>query len=430
MIAASPRSEKEGSMDRIIRKKKWTVKRVAWMSAAALFLILVLRLVVFADHSSKLNVQADRITVSAVHKGEFQEFITVTGTIIPVSTIYLDAMEGGRVETIFLEAGSYVNKGDSILKLSNTDLLLDIMYREAELFQQSNNLRNTRLLMEQNRLSLSADLMELDYQISQQKRVCATDDQLKKNDLISEQEYEAARDQYNYLTKKRELTLQSHQQDSVFRDTQIRQLELSLDRMDANLEIVKQNLENLIIRAPVSGQLTSLNAEIGESKNRGERLGQIDVLDGFKVRASIDEYYIVRISMGLKGEFTLNNQIYHLVIRKVYPEVLNGRFEVDMEFTDREPEGIRRGQTLHIRLELGDLSEALLLDRGGFYQTTGGRWVYVIDQSGDVAVKRNVSLGRQNPDVFEILDGLEEGENVITSSYDNYGDKDKLILKK
>jgi HlyD family secretion protein len=416
-------------MDRPLKKKKWTPKRISLLSLAVVFLFLAFRFVVFGDHSSKLNVQADRITISTVHTGEFQEFITVTGTIIPIKTIYLDAMEGGRVETIFLEAGSYVNKGDSILKLSNTNLLLDIMYREAELFQQSNNLRTTRLLMEQNRLALQAELMELDYEVSDQERTCNTNNELKKKKLIPEQEYDTAKDKLDYLLNKRDLTLQSHQQDSIFRDTQIQQLEISLARMEANLKIVKENLENLIIRAPVSGQLTSLNAEIGESKNRGERLGQIDVLDGFKVRVNIDEYYITRINIGLRGEFTLNDRIYPLIIKKIYPEVLNGRFEVDLEFSDKEPEGLRRGQTLHIRLELGDLSQALLLDRGGFYQTTGGRWVYVLDPSGKVAIKRNVSLGRQNPEVFEIIGGLEEGERVITSSYDNYGDKDKLILK-
>ena len=416
-------------MDRPIKKKKWTPKRIAVLSLAAAFVILAFRFVVFGDHSSKLNVQAERITVSTVHRGEFQEFITVTGSIIPIRTIYLDAMEGGRVETIFLEAGSFVNKGDSILKLSNTNLLLDIMYREAELFQQSNNLRTTRLMMEQNRLALKAELMELDYEVSNQERICNTNNELKKKNLVPTQDFDAAKDKLDYLVNKRELTLQSHQQDSIFRETQIQQLEISLARMETNLKIVKENLENLVIRAPVSGQLTSLNAEIGESKNRGERLGQIDILDGFKVRVSIDEYYITRISIGLAGEFTLNDRKYPLAIKKVYPEVLNGRFEVDMEFTDKEPDGIRRGQTLHIRLELGDPSQALLLDRGGFYQTTGGGWVYVLDSSGDVAIKRKVSLGRQNPDVFEILGGLEEGERVITSSYDNYGDKDKLILK-
>ena len=417
-------------MDRIIKKKTWTPKRIAQITLAAVFVILAVRFVVFGDHSSKLNVKAERVTFSNVRQGEFQEFISVQGTVIPIKTIYLDAMEGGRVETIFLEAGSYLNRGDSILQLGNTNLLMDIMYREAELFQQSNNLRNTRLTMEQNRLALRAELMDLDYQIKQQKRICDMNAELKKQDLISEHEYQQELDEYYYLINQRDLTLQTHKQDSIYREIQINQLEASLERMEANLEIVKKNLENLIIKAPVSGHLTSLNAEIGESKSRGQRLGQIDVLDGFKARVSIDEYYITRINMGLTGTFTLNEQEYVLTISKVYPEVISGKFEVDMEFVGKEPEGIRRGQTLRIRLELGDPGMALLLDKGGFYQKTGGSWVYVVDPSGDFAVKRKISMGRQNPDVFEILEGLDEGEQVITSSYDNYGDNDKLILKK
>ena len=416
-------------MDRIIEKKRWTLKKIITFSAIALFIVFVFYNFIFGDHSSKLNVKTERITVSTVEQGDFQEFIPIIGNVIPIKTIYLDAIEGGRVDTLFLEAGSFVEKGDKILKLANTNLLLDIMYREAELFAQSNNLRNTRLAMEQNRLSLRAQLIELNHTIRQQHRTFTRAEKLHEKKLLSEEEFETARDQYEYLVQKRDLTLESHKQDSLFREVQILQLEASLGRMQANLEVIKLNLDNLVLRAPITGQLTSLNAEVGESKSRGQRLGQIDVLDGFKVRARVDEHYIARIELGRRGRFEFAGQTYNLVVTKIYPEVLEGRFEIDMLFDSAEPEGIRRGQTLHTQLELGDLSTALLLPRGGFYQKTGGKWVYVVDESGDFAVKRSIQIGRQNLKVYEVLDGLEVGEKVITSSYDNYGDIDKLVLK-
>lgn len=415
-------------MDRKLEKKKWPPKKIAGIASGTLLGLFIIYQIAFSDSSSRLKVSTERLVVSVVKRGEFQEFIPVIGTVIPIKTIYLDAIEGGSVEHLFLEAGSYVEQGDPILRLANTNLLLDIMYREAELFQQSNNLRNTRLAMEEKRLDLKAQLIELDYRIKQSRRDYNTQKELADKSLIAQQQFEAAEDEYNYLLATRELTLESHKQDSIFREVQLTQLEESLVRMEANLEVVKQNLDNLTIKAPVSGQLTSLNAEIGESKTRGERLGQIDVLDGFKLRVDIDEYYISRVSIGQQGTFTFAGKEYMLQVSKVYPEVINGRFEVDMEFTGEEPEGIRRGQSQHIRLELGDPAEALLLARGGFFQKTGGQWVYLLDESGNLAVKQPIRLGRQNTDVFEVLEGLKPGDQVITSSYDTFGDIDKLVL--
>jgi HlyD family secretion protein len=416
-------------MDRILEKKKWPPKKILMFSFTGLLVIFIFYSIFFSDKSSKLNVQTERITISTVEKKAFQEFIPVIGTVIPIQTIYLDAIEGGRVEQIFNEAGSLVNLDDKILKLGNTNLLLDIMYREAELFAQSNNLRNTRLAMEQQRLSLRAQIIELNYQLTNTKRAYQRAVELHQKGLVSEEEYEKLKNEYDYLVQKTGITLESHKQDSLFRDTQIHQLEASLSRMQANLEIVKTNLDNLIIKAPITGQLTSLNAEIGESKSRGQRLGQIDVLEGFKVRVGIDEHYIARIDLKQGGEFTFNNQDYRLFIKKIYPEVREGKFEVDMLFEEKAPDGIRRGQTVHVRLELGNLTEATLLSRGGFYQKTGGQWVFVVDESGSYATKRQISIGRQNPEFFEVLSGLEPGEKVITSSYDNFGDVDKLVLK-
>ncbi len=417
-------------MDRVIQKKKWPPKKIAAVSASGVFLCFILYSFMFGDNSSKLNVETEKITISDVTRGPFQEFIPVTGTVLPIKTIYLDAIEGGRVEKRFIEAGTFVKEGDVILQLANTNLLLDIMYREAQFFEQSNNLRNTRLLMEQNSLNLRREMTEIDYQIQRLQRSHERAVELVKKNLISQQEYESARNDYEYYLKRKELAIQSFKQDSLFRQAQIENLESSLERMQANLGVVKQKLESLYIKAPATGQLTSLNAEIGESKNPGERVGQVDILDGFKVRAGIDEHYLSRINIGQTGEFDFAGKTYKLISKKVFPEIRDGRFDVDLEFEGKEPEGIRRGQTLHIRFELGDLSEATLLARGGFYQKTGGQWVYVLAGSGDFATKRAIRLGRQNPQVFEVLEGLEPGEKVITSSYDSFGDIDKLILKK
>jgi HlyD family secretion protein len=416
-------------MDRKIEQKKWPPKKIAIVTVSSLFAIIVIYNMIFGDSSSRLNVQRERLTISSVSHGPFQEFIPVIGNVVPIKTFYLDAVEGGRVETKFIEEGTLVNVGDNILKLDNTNLHLDIMYREAELFQQINNLRNTRLDMERTRLSLQTQIVELDYQIAQQKRIFQRNEELFKKNMIAKDEFEDTRDLYDYLLKSRSLTLESHRQDSIFRKEQIRQLEASVGRMQSNLEIVKQKLENLTIKAPLSGQLTSLNAEIGESKSPGERLGQIDVLDSFKVRVDIDEHYIARIEIGKSGTFDFAGGSYDLEIRKIYPQVLNGRFGVDMYFIGAVPQGIRRGQTLHIRLALGDLLDAILLARGGFYQKTGGQWIYVLDESEEIGYKRSIKLGRQNPQYFEVLEGLQPGEKVITSSYETFGDNDKLILK-
>jgi HlyD family secretion protein len=420
---------KEREMDRKIEKKKWPPKKIAIYTISAIVVFLFIYTLIFGDSSSKLNVQTERLTISTVSIGPFQEFIPVTGNIVPIKTVYLDAIEGGRVETKFIEEGALVSTGEEILKLDNTNLHLDIMYREAELFQQINNLRNTRLEMEKTRLSLKGQLVELEYEIAQQNRLFDRSKEMYNKNLISKQEFEQVQDRYYYLLESKKLTLESHKQDSVFREVQISQLEASVQRMQANLEIVKTKLENLIIKAPITGQLTSLNAEIGESKSPGERLGQIDVLDSFKVRVDVDEFYIARIEIGKTGSFDFAGKTYQVEIRKIYPEVQNGRFAVDMYFGEEVPQGIRRGQTLHIRLALGDLSEATLLARGGFYQKTGGQWVYVLDKSDDYAIKRDIKIGRQNPQYFEVLDGLKPGEKVITSSYETFGDNEKLVLK-
>lgn len=416
-------------MDRPIPKKKWTLKKIAAIVLITLFAVFVIYTMFLSDRSSKLNVKRERITISTVEIEPFKEFIPVIGTVLPIQTVYLDAIEGGRVETRFVEAGTFVEKGTEILKLGNTNLLLNIMFREAELFEQSNNLRTTRLLMEQNRLSLKAQLVDLEYNKAKLEKQYQRKKELAEKSLISDEEFELARDEYRYYEKRLDLAYDSYQQDSLFRAAQINQLEASLERMQTNLEVVKQKMESLTIKAPISGHLTSLNAEIGESKQPGERLGKIDVLDSFKVRVEIDEHYIARIDDGQMGRFDFSNKTYQLKVYRIYMEVDAGKFEVDMVFAGRTPDGIRRGQTLHIRLDLSDLTEAILLPVGGFYQKTGGQWVYILDKSGSYAYKQKIKIGRYNTEVYEVLDGLKHGDKVITSSYDNFGDKDRLILK-
>jgi len=416
-------------MDRPIKKKFWNLRRIIWSGGIIVILFLALYVLLSAGGGSTLRIEANKLTISEVVYDEFQEFIFVNGTVTPIKTIYLDAVEGGRVEEILVEEGSFVQKEDSILRLDNTDLHLDIMYREAQLFEQINNLRNTRLAIEQQSLNLKDQLLEVDYQIANSRRRFERCESMIEKKLISKDEYEQARDDYDYWVKKRGLTIETQMQDSILRAIQVKQLESSVERMQENLKVVKQKLENLVLTAPITGQLTSLNAEVGESKHRGERLGQIDVLDGFKLRADVDEYYIARIGINQKGKVEIAGESFDLNITKVYPEVVNGRFQIDLEFVGEEPEDIRRGQTVKINLALGDLSDAVLIARGGFYQSTGGRWAFVLDESGDYATRRKIEIGRQNPHVYEVLEGLEAGEKVITSSYDNIEHFQRIVFK-
>jgi HlyD family secretion protein len=303
-------------MDRKIEKKKWPPKKIALFAGGGLFFLFVIYSFIFGDSSSKLNVETEKITIATVARGPFQEFIPVTGSVLPIKTIYIDAIEGGRVEKKFIEAGTLVKEGDPILLLANTNMLLDIMFREAQFFEQSNNLRNTRLLMEQSRLNLRQQLNDQEYQLQRLKRLYERAEELRTRNLISQQDFEQTRDEYEYRRKQKELSVESFKQDSLFRQIQVEQLESSLRRMQHNLDVTKQRLESMTIKAPVTGQLTSLNAEIGESKAPGQRLGQVDVLDGFKVRAGIDEHYLPRISLDLAGEFDFANQTYKLIVKK------------------------------------------------------------------------------------------------------------------
>jgi len=416
-------------MDRKIEKKRWTLKRMATFALCGAIAASLAYMVISATGESRLNVKAEQITISEITEGDFQEFIAIRGSVMPENTIFLDAETGGRVEEIYIEAGAIVKKGDKIVKLGNTNLLLDIMYREAELFQQSNNLRNTRLSFEQNRLSLKRELNEINYRLNVVSRQLEKRKALYENKSISADEYENIRDEFEYLTNRKSITEETIETDNLLRNEQVKQLEESLQRMQENLRVVKTKLEYLTLRAPISGRLTAFDVEIGQTIGPGQRIGKIDAVGSFKVEAQIDEHYIDRISPGCPASFEIEDTLHGLETTKVYPEVEGGVFEIDMAFSGDLPGGLRRGQTLHIKLELGDVYKATLVERGGFYQKTGGNWIFVLDDAGQKAVKREITLGRYNPGYYEVVSGLQLGERVITSPYDAFGDAEVLILK-
>lgn len=416
-------------MDRIIEKKAWYLLRKNWYLAGAILGVVILYTAFLWQSGSRLKVDKEKILIGEVTSDYFQEYIAKTGTVNPITTVYLDAIEGGRVEEILLEEGSMVKKGDVILRLSNSELNLQILNSEAGFTEQVNRLRDTRLSMEQDRLNVRRGLLDIDLSLSKSKRAYLRNKIFFEKDLISREEFEESNDNYNYYQKSKELLLERQRTDSLSRTIQIQRLDANLKNMENNLEMVRAKLQNLNVKAPVEGQLGSLNVELGESKSRGERLGQVNVLDNYKVNAMVDELYIARLNKGLNARFKFSGIDYNLIVYKVYPEVRGGQFEIDMKFVSDLPPGIRTGQTFRTKIELGEPREAILIQRGGFFQSTGGQWVFVVDPSGTFATKRAIKLGNQNPKYYEVLEGLEPGEKVITNSYESYGDVDKLVLK-
>jgi len=415
-------------MDRKIEKKYWSKKRITLISGGAVVAFLLLYNLIFADHRSKLNVEKDKITVSTVTKGTFDQYIAVTAVVLPLKTIRLDAIVGGYVSQKYLEGGSMVKRGDSILRLENQNLMMDFVNHETEIYRLINELQNTRQSLKQNRYTMQQTVADLDYQIEQAKDLYDRTKQLVDDKIVSRQEFNKNKIDYERLVKKRQIEIESQRFQEENALIQIDRLESTISRTQRNLQMMKDNLANLVLKAPIDGQLSSVDAEVGGSITAGQNIGQIDDLNGFKMRAEVDEHYVARVFPGLKATFDFNNKSYPLTIIKVYPEIKNSRFNVDMRFEGETPEGIRRGQSSPIRLELGKSSSAILLPVGGFFSDTGGNWVYVVDKSGKRAVKRNISLGQKNPQYFEVLEGLQEGEQVITSSYENFGDKEVLVF--
>ena len=384
----------------------------------------------FTSGKSKLNVDTERITISDIKKGPFKEFIPVNGIVLPLTTIYLDAIEGGRVEEKFVDDGAMMKKGQPILRLSNTDLQLGLVTQETNVYNLLTQMQISKNAAQQNTVGKLNQMTDVESQLKEAERVYKLDKHLYEEKVIGSQEYQKALNDYNYLLEKKKLTDKILQQDSTSNQQQVNQARQSFEGSQNALNVMRQKVGDLIVRAPIEGQLTSLDAEIGQSKNKGERLGQIDVLSGYKVRVDIDEHYISRIFLGLKGDFDFDNKNYVLVIKKIYTQVTNGRFQVDMEFVNEVPQGIRRGQTLQIGLALSDETQAILLPKGGFYQQTGGNWIFKVSENGKTAYKTDIQLGRQSPDYYEVLQGLKPGDKVVTSSYENYGDMQELVLKK
>ncbi|PZX55611.1 efflux RND transporter periplasmic adaptor subunit [Algoriphagus chordae] len=415
-------------MDRKIAKKTWTPKRIAWIVGGVILVAGIIYQIGYADHRSTMNVEKDRLSIATVSKGEFTDYILVSGQIEPAQTFFLDAVEGGMVAEIVRESGAVVEVGDTILIMANSNLQLDVMQRETMLYEQINNLRQTRLFLDQNDLSQQGQLAEIDYQISLLQPQYKRFKELHEKKLVSDREFEEVAEQYEYNLKRKELTYKSYKSDSIARSYQLAQLRQSESRMNASLNGVGQILNGLVIKAPIAGQLAMEQIEVGQAINSGERYGQIDVQDEFKVRVPIDELYLPRIGRGLKGKFTLSGVDHELEIMKIYPTITNGRFEVDMKFTGDSPQGIRRGQSVRIRLQLSDSEQSLLLPTGGFFKDTGGNWVFVINSDGN-AEKRSIRLGNKNPEFYEVLEGLVEGEKVIISGYENFGKNEILDLK-
>ena len=415
-------------MDRIIEPKKgvFKYKKLLWAIGIGLFAVLTVYAV--ASNSGSLKVEGGRLRTSTVTEMRFDDVIALQGRVEPLRSFFLDAVEGGTVQEIYAEAGEQVAKGQPLLRLSNTSLMLDFMNRETQIVEQINNLRNTRIQMELNERQLQEQVLDIAYERENMKRQYAIDTTLYFKNVIARQDYENTLARNHYLKEKQNLLEDSYVKNKNFRSLQIERIDQSIDMMERNLQAIRNNLENLTVKAPISGQLTSLNAEIGESKQRGENLGRIDVLNGYLIRAQIDEHFLSRVSVGKSAFFTHNGKRFALKLSKVYPEVSNNQFEVEFTFIDSIPEDIRRGQGLNLRLALSQSEDALLIERGAFYSSSGGKWVYVMNAEGTEARKRTVKLGRQNPDYIEVLEGLEAGESIITSSYDTYSDYDHIRI--
>jgi len=422
-------TRRQSGMDRTIERTAWQKygKSVGWAVTALLALIVFWYFK--PDGGRALKVQNDRIVVSTVSSGEFDDYIPVRGQVAPLKTVFLDAIEGGRVDAVYVEDGAQVKIGDLIIELSNTKLQLDVIAREAEVTEQLNNLRNTELSLEQNRLEHKRNLVDIRYHITRLAREIQRLTPLVEKDLLDDGSLERLKDEHDWYLARREITLESQSTDERLQKIQMEQLRIAGAQLERNLEVARSNLDALNVRAPVAGKLTAFDLEVGQALSPGMNIGQIDDPESFKVTANIDEYYLSRVDLEQTAALSSGGHDFTLSVRKIYPQVTNGTFEVDLVFIGDEPGSIRRGQTLQINLQLGSPSESLLIPNGAFYQDTGGNWVFVVTPDGLRAIKRNVRLGRRNLKFIEVLDGLESGEQVITSPYTNYLDMDRLELQ-
>ena len=420
-------------MDIRIEKKKglralFTKRGIPYL-AGALFLLFVVWLLV-RDNSSTLRVDARTISVGTVARGEFNDYIRVTGQVQPITTVQLSPLEAGIVERLVVEEGASVRKGDVLVELSNTSLTLEILNSEAELAEKQNILRNTLISMEQEKLDLRLDKVQLDLDVERKRRTWQQNEELYRSNLIAREDWLQSKEDYELAERKRELNIERQIQDSLYRTVQIEQMEDNLANMKRNMELIRQRIGNLQVKSPIDGEVGLLDVVLGQSVTSGQKIGQVNDLSDYKVEAEIDESYIDRVRAGLDATFERQDTAFTMRLRKVYPEVRNGQFRADFTFVGAHPRNIRSGQTYYLHLELGQPTDAVIIPRGSFYQSTGGAWIYVVSPEGDRAYKRQIRIGRQNPQYYEVLEGLEPGERVIVSGYENYGANDVLILNK
>ena len=418
-------------MDRIIEKKKGLAlvfSKKALPYWFGVFMASFILYLVFRDDSSTLRVNAETLTVSEVTRGEFNDYIRLSGQVQPMTTVQLSPRESGIVEQIVIEEGASVKAGDVIIILTNDDLDLEILNSEANLAEKENALRNTMIQMEQEKMLLKLNIVELKTEVARKGRALESQKRLFDDGLIGKEEYMRSEEDYVLYCKKLEVNMAKAEQDSIYRSVQIQQMQESLKNMKLNMERIRLRKENLAVRAPIDGELGLLDVVLGQSVSSGMKIGQINDMDNYKIEVLIDEHYIDRINPGLAATFERQNETYGATIRKVYPEVRAGKFQADFKFSEEQPANIRTGQTYYLNLQLGQPETAVLIPRGTFYQKTGGKWIYVVSSDGGRAVRREIRIGRQNPQFYEVLEGLEPGEKVITSGYDNFGDNEVLVF--
>lgn len=416
------------NMDTRIERKSRFQKKHIYTVAGGVAILFCLLWFIFRDTSSSMKVEKERITIATVQKGEFNDYIRVIGQVLPDRIIYLDAIEGGRVEERLIEEGEQVKAGDVILRLSNPLLNIGILQSEADLAYQENELRNTRISMEQEHLRLRQDRIALNKELTQKERRFRQYDRLYKKELLSREDFLQAKEDYEAALGQLTVVDERIKQDDLFRSSQLQSLDENIRNMKKSLALVRERLENLKVKAPVNGQLGNLEAQIGQSIAQGERIGQI-ITPELKVEAKIDEHYVERVMSELPASFEREGKKYDMEVTKVYPEVREGQFRTDLHFISARPENIRAGQTYHLNLQLGDPVQTVIIPRGSFYQASGGEYMYVVDEEGRTARRRSVRIGRQNPQYYEIVEGLQPGDKVIISGYDLFGENERLILR-
>lgn len=415
-------------MDRQIEKKSF-LRRYAWYIAAAAALAALLVWIVLGTTASTMTVDIADITVSDVTRGKFDDYVRLNGQVLPIQVVQISPEEGGIVREKVVEEGARVRKGDVILRLSNSNLDLQILNAEAELAEKQNLLRNTQVAMQQDRLNNRTEQATLDTDCDRKRRAYEQNARLYKERLISKEVYLQSREDYKLARRKQSLISQRLKQDSIYRHVQMAQMEDNLDNMRKNVLLVRDRKNKLEVRSAIDGELGLLDVELGQNIAAGQNIGQINDLSDFKVQAQIDEHYIDRVRPGLSASFSRDGKTYRLRVRKVYPEVRNGTFRTDFVFVGERPAQMRSGQTFYVELALGKSQQATLIPRGTFFQTTGGNWIFVLDKSGRKAYRRNISIARQNPQYYEVTDGLEPGERVITSGYEAFKDNEVLVIK-